>query len=223
VVSKYVEAHYQLGDALLLKEDFAGAIAQYEKVLAAPITPDTWMAYDGLGVALYSTGEAVEARDALESSLRLNKFNAMGLLRLGDARSMLADTTGAIAAYEQALSLAPWDLDNANNLAWLYAVKGERLDRALELATLTTRDTKEANYFDTLCWVYFKMGDLAAAAEAAERALELEPKRAESMWHLALVRQAQGRTDDMSSLLRRVIELDAGGDFARKAAGLLGQ
>ncbi|HVP58262.1 MAG TPA: tetratricopeptide repeat protein, partial [bacterium] len=222
VLSKYVEVHLQVGDALLGQQDFARAREHYEKVAAAPAGPDLWVAYDGIGLADYYQNDFAGARDAFQTDITLNPNNSSGFARLGDVLIELADTTGAIKAYEQAVELAPWDLDTVNSLAWYYLERGLNLERALSLARQAARDGKQANYFDTLGCIYLKLSKLDEAAGALGRALRLEPQRTESIFHLALVRQAEGRTGDMRKLLQQVVALDTHGDWGAKARAMLG-
>ena len=221
VLSRYVEAYVQVGDAALGGGDYEGAKASYEKVVAARPTPSTWIAYDGLGLLYLNAGMADEARQACDRSIEMNPHNSLAFSTLGDAHFALGDTLAAIAAYDKSFDLGRWNLEAANSSAWFRAIRGETLDRALELAKATTQNRKEPNYFDTLGWIYYKRGDLGRSVEALRRALDLDPDRVESIYHLALVRGAQGKTVEMQDLLRRVVELDLNGEFGTEAAGLL--
>lgn len=223
VASKYVEVHYQIGDALVDRGDFEGAGTHYRAVTQAPLTPDTWVAYDGLGAVWLAGGEHDSARVAFETSVRLNPYNSIGHMRLGDTYLAQADTVRALAAYDRALETGPWNHEAANSAAWLRAVRGEDLDRALAIAKVLTSDTEEANYFDTLGWVYYRKGDFDRAAEALERACALAPDGVEPMFHLALVEKARGRTAKMRELLSKVVQIDRTGDFGTQARAILNQ
>lgn len=223
VASKYVEVHYQMGDALLDRGDFEGARTHYRAVAEAPLTPDTWVAYDGLGAACLAKGDYAGARVAFEAALGLNPYNSVGQMRLGDIYLAEADTVQAIAAYDKALETGPWNHEAANSAAWLRAVRGQDLDRALAMAKAITRDTQEANYFDTLGWVYYRKGDFGRAAGALERACALAPDAPEPMFHLALVEKARGRTARMKELLVKVVRIDPTGTFGDEARALLEQ
>ena len=107
------------------------------------------------------------------------------------------------------------------NLAWQYAVMGKRLERALELAVMATEAEPNANHYDTLGWVYYKMGDLGNARRSLERSLEIEPRNAEATFHLAKVSLDNGDNARARTLLARVLELDRAGEFAVKAGELL--
>jgi len=221
VASKYVEANYQVGDALLSEGRFEEASVIYAKAAGAPVTPDSWAAYDGLGVAYLSLGRTEEAREAFEAAVGLNPYNSMSYLRLADCYLALGDTARAVSAYDRSLALGEWNLEAANNAAWLRAVRGEDLDRALEIALALARTGEDPNHLDTLGWVYYGRREWAPAARALERALAAEPGRVETVYHLALVRRAQGDGARADGLLRRVSEMDRGGPLGSQAAGLL--
>jgi spermidine synthase len=221
VVSKYIEIHNGVGDAFLSQGKLEEAESEYAKVIAAPTVADSWVAYEGLGVAYLYAGEAGKARDALLGALQINPYGAPSNAFLGDALIALADTAGALAAYEKALDLAPWDYSFANNVAWYLVARGENLGRALELAKTAAAGPPQANYLDTLGWAYYAMKQFGKAAEPLRQALKLEPGRVETIYHLALVMQAEGNTGEMRKLLGDVVKLDPAGVLGRKAAALL--
>jgi tetratricopeptide (TPR) repeat protein len=223
VVTKYVEAHNDVGDAFLSQGGFKAAEGEYAKVIAAPEGVDSWIAYEGLGVAYLYAGEAGKAREALLGALRVNPYGAPANAFMGDALIALADTAGALAAYEKALDLAPWDPSFANNVAWYLVARGENLERAVSLARTAAAAAPQANYLDTLGWAYYAVKDFGKAAGAFRQALKLEPERVETVYHLALVMQAQGNAGEMRRLLGEVVKLDANGVLGRKAAALLNQ
>jgi tetratricopeptide (TPR) repeat protein len=223
VVTKYVETHNDVGDAYLSQGNLEAAEAEYAKVIAAPAEVDSWIAYEGLGVAYLYAGEAEKAREALLGALKLNPYGAPANAFMGDALIALADTVGALAAYEKALDLAPWDHSFANNVAWYLIARGENLQRALELARADAKAAPQANYLDTLGWAYYAVKDFGKAAGAFKQALKLEPERVETIYHLALVMQAQGNAGEMRRLFEEVVKLDADGVLGRKAAALLNQ
>jgi spermidine synthase len=223
VVSRYIEAYSQLGDAYFTRGDYEHAAASYLRVTSVPVTAATWAAYDGLGLAYLAEDRPAEAVPALETAVILNPYGSMSYLRLGDSYEALGDTAQAVVAYDRSFDLGPWNTEAANAGAWLRASWGEGLDRALVLALAATRDSRDSNCYDTLGWVYYKRGEYGQAARALERALGLKQDRVESIYHLALVRKAQGDTRESERLLRRVIELDRGGFYGLEAQRVLDQ
>ena len=65
-----------------------------------------------------------------------------------------------------------------NNLAWLAARCGRRIDAALEHATIAVKlSPQSSSYLDTLAEVYFRQGDRESAIEYSRRAVQLTPDR----------------------------------------------
>jgi tetratricopeptide (TPR) repeat protein len=84
------------------------------------------------------------------------------------------DTTGAMAAYQEALLLMATPM---NHLAWLYQQHG-RLDEALPLAQLAVQFTSEkAEFLDTLAVTLCKSGKYSEALPVMEKAARLQPSR----------------------------------------------
>jgi len=63
-----------------------------------------------------------------------------------------------------------------NNLAWLAARCGRRLDDALRHAQRAVEQEPNAAHLDTLAEVYFRRGDRERAIEYSQRAVALEPR-----------------------------------------------
>jgi spermidine synthase len=222
VVSKYADIHLSRGDIFLANGDLDRAMGEYEKTLVDPRLLDAWIAYHGIGYISLRWGLYEQAHSNLAKSLEIFAANPDGQFNLAQTRVALGDTLGAIESYERAWQLRPSDPDVANNLAWFYTVTGKRLDRAVELAGFAAAQTGDAGSYDTLGWVYFKMGDMAGAQAALEQALAIEPRRAESIYHLAQVHLAKGDRARAAELLRSVIRLDQG-EFGAKAGVMLNE
>jgi tetratricopeptide (TPR) repeat protein len=108
-----------------------------------------------------------------------------------------------------------------------YADRGEKLERALELALSAKQQLPDrADIDDTLGWVYYKrnMNDLAIVS--FEQSIQREPNRPEFHFHLGLALAKAGRNDDARRALEQALKLRpdfAGASEARSAlAGLKG-
>ncbi len=82
--------------------------------------------------------------------------------------------------YQKALKINPKFSPAANNLAYLYAEKGENIDEALNLAQSAKEQFPEdAHISDTLGWVYYKKNLFTLAItylkEASEKIPEIIP------------------------------------------------
>ena len=78
---EYLQARYNLGNALMAAARPTEAIAQFEYVLSR--MPQDAAALSDLGSALATTGRVAEARRALERSLEVNPANAKAHYNLG--------------------------------------------------------------------------------------------------------------------------------------------
>lgn len=93
-----------------------------------------------------------------------------------------------------------------NLLAYSLAERETRLDEALELAKRAVAVApQDISFQDTLGWVYLKQGDLAQAASLFESIpADTLSQYPEIVYHLAVLRLKQGRTQDALTLLQQV-------------------
>lgn len=127
----------QLGDALFVAGDLAGAIEHYEVAIALDATrPD---AHNNLGMAYLRSGRHAEAIDRFLFVTELEPRSPMAFNNLGLAYKLIGRLDDAIAAYTRAFELAPNHPGLCHNLANAYDLKGDALaarryrQRAVEL------------------------------------------------------------------------------------------
>jgi Flp pilus assembly protein TadD len=135
----------------------------------------------------------------------------VGLLRL--EAGQLAE---AQAALEDALAKTPDDASAKADLAYVLALRGQDLDRALALAqgaVDAARPGEAAGFLDTLAAVHLARGDAAAALAAADRGLASRDAppiaRAPLLARRAAACAALGRRADARSALREAFAADA--------------
>lgn len=112
----------------------------------------------------------------------------------GVALDQIKQTDRAVAKFETCLALDPEFADALNYLAYLWAVRGERLDEALRhVQTALSLDPQNAAYLDTLGWVYYQLGRYAEALEFLLQADEIRPNDAEVLDHIRQTREKLGQ------------------------------
>jgi tetratricopeptide (TPR) repeat protein len=228
VAAQYGNVQADVGQEMLLAGKWDLAIEHFTRALGNLEAFMAWMPHYGLGTAYLEQGEYGLARRESATAARLNPYFPVAFYNLAVACSNQGDTQAAIRNYERVLQLDPDDAGAANGLAWLYALEGENLDEALQLALKATSKVPDAdnsdtlaNYFDTLGWVYYRAGDIEGAGRALARALELDPDNVEAIFHLATVRVDEGDKAAAGRLLARVMELDPEGELGIKAGEML--
>jgi tetratricopeptide (TPR) repeat protein len=188
------------------------SIVRIERMAAAP--PASAMLYEVAGRLYELGGMKSEAQRALRRSLALDAQRPTAELALwkSGARDVALSPAGDqdVTLHDLERKLAMGDKTGiaANNLAFAYAERGVLLNRALELSLdAIHRMPAKAEPMDTLGFVFLKMRQYSAAADAFERALQLSPEavaRRQILLHLADAYQASGE--------------DAKADSARAAA-----
>src|ERR1044072_1756810 len=96
-------ALHQRGMAFLAAKDYPRAISFFQATIAKD--PDMADAYTNLGVAQFMSFAFTEARDTLRQSLTIRPHHPETLLNLGYVLWRLNDMTGAIDAFQHALSV----------------------------------------------------------------------------------------------------------------------
>ena len=148
-----------------------------------------------------------------------------GRTALRDARFILSnvcvmrkDLDEAEEWLEQILDEFPGDTGALNDLGFLYADRGKRLERSLEMVTKAVEvEPENEAYLDSLGWVLFRLGDYVRAVGYLEKASDRENpdgvildhlgdvywkllryEEARQVWRRAL--QAFGKVDDQEQL-----------------------
>jgi tetratricopeptide (TPR) repeat protein len=94
------------------------------------------------------------------------------------------------------------------NLAIIYADRGERLDRALELMREELKVRQDVYTNDALAWVLHKNQQNTEAQQAMDRALKMGTPEPTFYYHGGMIALALGRKADAAKLLRRALELN---------------
>ena len=122
--------------------------------------------------------------------------------------------------YERIVEANPRAAVASNNLAWMYASRGEQLDRALQLAQAAKAelpDHPEVN--DTLGFVYLKKQLPSLAIPPLRLAVEKDPGNPAFHYHLGLAYAETGDKAAARQALEQALKLKAdfdGADDARK-------
>src|SRR5262249_23228009 len=96
----------------------------------------------------------------------------------------------------------------ANNLAWMYAVQGQQLDEALQLAqTAKAQLPDEPSVTDTLAWVYYKKNLSDLAIPLLEPLTRQEPTNPTYRYHLGLAYAKAGKDTLARQSLERALAL----------------
>ena len=111
--------------------------------------------------------------------------------------------------YQKILKINPKFAPAANNLAYLYAEKGENIDEALTLAqSAKGQFPDDPNISDTLGWVYYKKNVFSRAIVYLKEAIEKIPNNPVIRYHLGMAYYKNGDNDLAKSELKKALEQD---------------
>ncbi len=169
------------------------AIPNTESATVRAYLANLYLAQDRPATAVREFEAAAELvrQDPLQAAVLSPRF----YFWYGVALDQIKQTDRAVAKFETCLALDPEFADALNYLAYLWAVRGERLDEALRhVQTALALDPQNAAYLDTLGWVYFQQGRYAEALEFLRQADEIRPNDAEILEHIRQTREKLGET-----------------------------
>lgn len=110
--------------------------------------------------------------------------------------------TKSINAYKDVLGIDPENALALNNLAYLYAERGENLKEAMEYAKQAVEQAPDNPVFlDTLGWLYYKTNEYGKAREIIEKALSKAQDEPEIYEHLSEIYRSLGEPDKAKEYL----------------------
>ena len=176
---------------------------------ALEIDPGLLPAYTMLGQFYLSQKRVAEAHREFETLAQKHAKPISALTMLGMIAQMEGDTSKALEHFERVIDLDPRSVIAANNLAWIYAERGEKLDRALQLAQAAAAETPKApDVLDTLGWVYLKRRASDRAIATFEETVKLAAKNPTYHYHLGLAYAQAEQPALARTSLERALSLD---------------
>ncbi|MCW8140560.1 MAG: tetratricopeptide repeat protein, partial [Planctomycetota bacterium] len=183
----------------------AAAFALCERALA--LAPDVGEAWAARGYLHYSRGEHVDAVPDYAQAARLDPGRKVYRHNLGVNLAKAGDHTGALAAFDHALALAPDDKDvHVQRVLSLQAL-GRDEAAAAGLEALLRRWPTDVDAATTLGLLRFKRGEHAAAVEAYGLASRLRPDDAMHLVNRAVNLLELGRLEQALDDCERALAL----------------
>jgi len=165
---------------------------------ALAIAPDDLRAYSDLAQLYYLMGRLDDSRRGLEELARREpKIAPQVETMAGMILQSQNKQEEAIRKYEQVLALDKRAVVAANNLAWMYAERGERLEEALQLALAAKSALPEdAAINDTLGFVYLKRSAPDLAVPVLRQAVDREGTNVRYRMRLGVALAQAGRAGE---------------------------
>ena len=190
---------------------------EYERVIevgkqAHESVPEDAFIQFFVGSAYMLTDQNEAAVEWLENATRAparRPFKSIIYSTLGDVRGNLGNHERSDEAYELALRYDAENDNAMNNYAYNLSVRGEKLERAKELALKAIEVAPEnAAYLDTVGWVYFKLEDYERARRYIKASIDTGEASAEVYEHLGDVYEQLGNMDEARKWWEQALEND---------------
>jgi tetratricopeptide (TPR) repeat protein len=230
-LKKWIENPAAPSEALLIAATTYAAIGdgqEAERILRRILAKDAaylpgYAALGRLYVAQHRLDAALREFDTLAAR---SPRSAVPHTLAGTILEAQGNSTEAQRRYERALEIDSSAAVAANNLAWLYAQRQERLDEALQLAEVAHRALPTtAEVSDTLGFIYLKTNRLPEALSLLAPIAEKEPANPLYQFHLGMTLAKLGRRVEARDALTRALKLKPdldGADDARMILASLG-
>ena len=191
-------------------QDFDNLYAHSKE--ASELFPNMLTVYQYYVVAAYLKKEFREVVEAVDYASMLSLDNQQVMIDLlsmqGDAYNALKNFHKADSVYEYIL-FKDADFESVlNNYSYNLAVRGEKLDKALEMSTHLVELNSSPTYLDTHAWVLYKNGKLDEALKFMDDAIAKDATNAVYYDHRGDIKFSLGRKDEALSDWEKALELD---------------
>jgi Flp pilus assembly protein TadD len=194
----YIQAQFNLANALFERDDLAGAIVYYQQSLQAP----------GGQAAL----DDAMAHNPQRKAEIMQTYNNLGL-----AFVRQNNLDQALAAFQRAVKLAPDEVVPRNNLGYALLLEGRVDEATAQLRDVLRRQPNYASAHHNLAEALIKKGEMIEAIREYERNLQLDPGSLMALndlaWELATNPQASARNGSQAvTLAERANQISGGTD-----------
>ncbi len=224
----FEQAYYDLSGMLLSTKKPADAIRTLDdarKLFPRSFSVDylTSMAYSQLKDPTNAVKYLVSA-ELLARTGETNRLTPGFLFQLGAAYERLKDFPKAEEYMLKALDLEPDSAETLNYLGYMWADRGEKLERAhTMIMKAVALEPDNGAYLDSLAWVLFKLGKPKEALTPMLRAIEaIEEPDATLQDHLGDIQFSLGDREAARKAWERALEIEPTDEIRKKLKGLTG-
>jgi tetratricopeptide (TPR) repeat protein len=229
LVAKQLAAHpnrpdivIQLARVAAAEQDWKEAERLLKQAIAAD--PGNTAAYGMLGQVYFNQNDRDAAVAELDKIVARNPRDVAAATMAAIIVESQKKVAEAKERYTAILARDPRAALAANNLAWLYAQEGSKLDEALQLAqTAVSVRPDDPALLDTLGWVYYKKGLYPQAVTALSDAVAKAPASAAFRYHLGLAHAKAGEWGRAREALQAALQSAPASEYAAEARRVLAQ
>lgn len=217
-------AYYDLAQAQIASDRSAAALETLQQARAK--FGDSFVTEFLTGVAYRAAKQyapaiqAFTAAEIIAQATDPKRLNEFFYFQAATAYERKGDLPQAVQYLEKTLQLAPDFAEALNYLGYLWADRGEHLDRARELIEKAVKlEPKNAAYLDSLGWVLFKQGHFQEALGYLQQAIALSEEPDPTLFdHLGDTLAALNQPDKAREAWRKSLALQPDEKIEKKLA-----
>jgi tetratricopeptide (TPR) repeat protein len=181
--------------------------------------PELYMFY---GLSCMQTDRPDEAVAAFQKGLKYTDNNKPLEIQiytfLGDAYHQLKESSKSDDAFNKVLEMDPNNLLVLNNYSYYLSVRGEHLDKALDMIEeVIAKEPGNSTYLDTYAWILYKRGEFDKAKDVIEKAiLAGGDSNSEIVNHYGDILNKLGAIDDAVKQWKKAIQLGGNSESIQK-------
>lgn len=180
------------------------------------------------GITYFNAGQYAEAADAFLKTIEKDNSQPAVWANLASAYAKMGKNQEALDAYQKAIELDSENPAYYQNQGSLYAEMGngekarELYEKAAGMSAAMNPADAALSYYN-MGVTYINAGKNKEAAEALQKALEMDPNHAESHYQLGITMIGLGEMDEAIAQLKKYLELAPNSQNAEVAKALIEQ
>ncbi len=211
----FQRAYYDLTAAQLAADDAAGALLTLRQ--AGEKFPQNFLSEYLAALAQGKQKNFAEAlkhfteAEIIAKASEPQRLTAEFYFEVGIAFERKGDRPAGVKYFERALELKPEFPEAQNYLGYMWAERGENLERARDLIEKALKaEPKSAAYLDSMGWVLFKLNRPKDALDYQLQAVSLNDGPDATLYdHLGDIYSALGETDKANEAWRKSLAIEA--------------
>ncbi len=208
-------ANYLQGQLLSRLGQKEAAVTYFKSSLTH--APQFFSGLYSLGDLYHTLENPQEAVGYYDRAREIKKDTGL-LIKLGLLYESQQAYEDAEEVYNTIISVSPDLFIGYNQLAWLYAQRAVKLDKALELVAKSNQlQPNNASVLDTYGWIYFQRKRYDKALEYLTQAKEINPQNPTILYHLGMTHYALADTGAARQFIGKALALSPDFSDAEKA------
>jgi tetratricopeptide (TPR) repeat protein len=198
-------ANYWAAQVFLKKGDRRKALTHFEK--ATEKAPNFFTALYALGELNFLVGKPELASEYYQKALKV-KSDAGLLIKIGLIYENFKEYDMAEKYYKELIRMYPDFFIGYNQLAWFYAGRGVKLEKAMSLAEKADKlQPGNSSILDTIGWIYFQKKEYEKALQNLKRAHKIRPGNPTVLYHIGAVYHVLGDKSSADRNLKKALSI----------------